>query len=149
MSQRILVSYILYALYAPHPISINPFQSALFDTFVKEKNVAAGTTSDNEQLVWVLWKILKGDGNDVRAVIFLGLVVGSEHRGPGCRYAHKVKQKNYMHPHVYTTSDACTVCSSGARSFVAYRQYGDNEACVPREICITVSVPMLAHPWRP
>ena len=28
------------------------------------------TTSDNEQLVWVLWKILKGDGNDV-SLLFL------------------------------------------------------------------------------
>lgn len=26
------------------------------------------TTSDSEQLVWVLWKILKGDGNDVSSL---------------------------------------------------------------------------------
>ncbi|KAH9064422.1 hypothetical protein EDB87DRAFT_1556702 [Lactarius vividus] len=68
LPQRILVAYILYSLYAPHPISINPFKSALFDTFTKERNSAVqlageGKTSDNEQLVWVLWKVLKGDGD--------------------------------------------------------------------------------------
>ncbi|THH17684.1 hypothetical protein EW146_g3180 [Bondarzewia mesenterica] len=70
LSQRILVSYILYSLYAPHPIAINPFRTVLFDTFVKEKNFAAqaasnDAASENEQLVWVLWKVLKGDGNDI------------------------------------------------------------------------------------
>ncbi|KAI9456124.1 hypothetical protein BJY52DRAFT_1277335 [Lactarius psammicola] len=68
LPQRILVAYILYSLYVPHPISINPFKSALFDTFTKERNAAVqlageGRTSDNEQLVWVLWKVLKGDGD--------------------------------------------------------------------------------------
>ncbi|KAI0341196.1 hypothetical protein BDW22DRAFT_1359447 [Trametopsis cervina] len=70
ISQRILVSYILYALYAPHPISINPFQSALAVTFTKERELATAIAADggvgqNEQLVWVLWKILKGDGGDI------------------------------------------------------------------------------------
>ncbi|KAF8219599.1 hypothetical protein L208DRAFT_1338996 [Tricholoma matsutake] len=70
LSQRILVSFILYSLYAPHPIAINPFKSVLFVTFVQERekamNVAkGGEVSPNEQLVWVLWKILKGDGNDI------------------------------------------------------------------------------------
>ncbi|KAK0451208.1 uncharacterized protein EV420DRAFT_1561488 [Desarmillaria tabescens] len=70
LAQRILVSYILYSLYAPHPISINPFKSVLFVTFVyeREKAVAAASRGDvsvNEQLVWVLWKILRGDGNDI------------------------------------------------------------------------------------
>ncbi|KAJ3751215.1 hypothetical protein DFH05DRAFT_170076 [Lentinula detonsa] len=80
VAQRILVSFILFSLYAPHPISINPFRSALLMTFVNEKERAiraakahvdagstigvAGTTS-SEQLVWVLWKILRGDGNDI------------------------------------------------------------------------------------
>ncbi|KAH9990886.1 hypothetical protein BJV77DRAFT_946930 [Russula vinacea] len=68
LPQRILVAYILYSLYAPHPIAINPFKSVLFDTFTKERNAAIqlageGMTSDNEQLVWVLWKVLKGDGD--------------------------------------------------------------------------------------
>lgn len=68
LPQRILAAYILYSLYAPHPISINPFKSALFDTFTKERNAAVqlageGKASDNEQLVWVLWKVLKGDGD--------------------------------------------------------------------------------------
>ncbi|KAL1703995.1 hypothetical protein EV121DRAFT_280696 [Schizophyllum commune] len=69
-AQRILVSFILYSLYAPHPITINPFKSALFATFAKERDAAvavsnSGGVSPNEQLVWVLWKILKGDGNDI------------------------------------------------------------------------------------
>lgn len=73
LAQRILVSFILYSLYAPHPISINPFKSVLFITFVKERENAiavsdGGGVSSNEQLVWVLWKILKGDGNDVSLV---------------------------------------------------------------------------------
>ena len=32
LTQRILVSFLLYSLYAPHPISINPFKSVLFVT---------------------------------------------------------------------------------------------------------------------
>lgn len=62
----------MYSLYAPHPIAINPFKTVLFSTFVQEKETAVRTSggdegklSENEQLVWVLWKILKGDGNDV------------------------------------------------------------------------------------
>ena len=74
LSQRILVAYILYSLYAPHPIAINPFKSVLFDTFTKERDAAIqlaeeGNTSDNEQLVWVLWKVLRGDGDHVRGRI--------------------------------------------------------------------------------
>ena len=70
LPQRILVAYILYSLYAPHPIAINPFKSVLYDTFTKERNAAVqlageGKASDNEQLVWVLWKVLKGDGDHV------------------------------------------------------------------------------------
>jgi hypothetical protein len=56
-------------------MAINPFKSVLFITFVKERDLAiriasGGGMSENEQLVWVLWKILKGDGNDVRGVLF-------------------------------------------------------------------------------
>ncbi|KAK0200549.1 hypothetical protein DFS33DRAFT_1362445 [Desarmillaria ectypa] len=70
LTQRILVAFILYSLYAPHPISINPFKSVLFVNFVyeREKAIAAASRGDisvNEQLVWVLWKILRGDGNDI------------------------------------------------------------------------------------
>ncbi|OSD03750.1 hypothetical protein PYCCODRAFT_1451490 [Trametes coccinea BRFM310] len=70
LPQRILVSYMLYALYAPHPIAINPFKSVLHARFVKERAVAvqvdqAGGVNENEQLVWVLWKILRGDGSDI------------------------------------------------------------------------------------
>lgn len=64
------MSYILYSLYAPHPISLNPFKSVLYATFVRERDSAVqvantGAVSESEQLVWVLWKILKGDGSDV------------------------------------------------------------------------------------
>jgi hypothetical protein len=73
LTSRILASFILFALYAPHPIAINPFKSVLFVTFVKERDkaraAAAGGVAPNEPLVWVLWKILKGDGEDVRVCI--------------------------------------------------------------------------------
>ena len=64
------MSYILFSLYAPHPIAINPFKSVLAATFAREREAAVrvadvGGASDSEQFVWVLWKILKGDGNDV------------------------------------------------------------------------------------
>ncbi|KAM5538820.1 hypothetical protein V8D89_007542 [Ganoderma adspersum] len=70
LTQRILVSYILYSLYAPHPISINPFKTVLYATFVRERDSAVqiantGGVSESEQLVWVLFKILKGDGIDI------------------------------------------------------------------------------------
>ncbi|KAF9219849.1 hypothetical protein BS17DRAFT_740030 [Gyrodon lividus] len=70
LAQRILASFILYSMYAPYPISVNPFKSALHATFVKERGhatkiAADGGFSDSEQLVWVLWKIMKGDGNDI------------------------------------------------------------------------------------
>ncbi|EDR00781.1 uncharacterized protein LACBIDRAFT_312952 [Laccaria bicolor S238N-H82] len=70
LANRILVSFILYSLYAPHPIAVNPFKSALFVAYLKEREKAVkistdGSVSPNEQLVWVLWKILKGDGNDI------------------------------------------------------------------------------------
>ncbi|OAX36708.1 hypothetical protein K503DRAFT_743910 [Rhizopogon vinicolor AM-OR11-026] len=68
--QRVPVSFILYSMYAPHSISLNPFKSVLYTTFVKERELAInisaeGGFSEREQLVWVLWKILKGDGNDI------------------------------------------------------------------------------------
>ncbi|EPS94186.1 hypothetical protein FOMPIDRAFT_124092 [Fomitopsis schrenkii] len=46
---RILGAYILYSLYAPHPIGTNP------------------SMSENEQFMWVVWKILRGDGSDIEA----------------------------------------------------------------------------------
>ncbi|KAI0033045.1 hypothetical protein K488DRAFT_48530 [Vararia minispora EC-137] len=70
LSHRILVTYILYSMYAPHPIRLNPFRSALYDTFVEERKFAIDNpnpdgASDREQLVWVLWKVLRGDGQDL------------------------------------------------------------------------------------
>ncbi|KIL55174.1 hypothetical protein M378DRAFT_173814 [Amanita muscaria Koide BX008] len=57
-------------MYAPYPITVNPFKSVLLVAFVRELNRAVhvaneGGVSSNEQVVWVLWKFLKGDGNDV------------------------------------------------------------------------------------
>jgi biopolymer transport protein ExbD len=65
-----MVSFILCSPYAPHPIAVNLPKSALFVAYVKEREKAVEITSDGsvslkEQLVWMLWKILKGDGNDV------------------------------------------------------------------------------------
>lgn len=70
-ADRILSCYILYSMYAPHPISINPFATVLHAIFVRETNKAlgierSGGLADNDQFVYVLWKILKGDGKDVR-----------------------------------------------------------------------------------
>ena len=74
------MTYILYSLYAPHPIAINPFKSVLFDTFTKERDAAIqlaeeGKIGDNEQLVWVLWKVLRGDGDHVRGRILCSVAV--------------------------------------------------------------------------
>ena len=57
-------------MYAPHPISINPFATVLYAVFVRETNKAlevekGGGFAENDQFVYVLWKILKGDGKDV------------------------------------------------------------------------------------
>lgn len=57
-------------MYAGHPIAMNPFRSAFAEIFLRERDMSraeaeCGGVSENEQLVWVLWKILKGDGNDV------------------------------------------------------------------------------------
>ena len=69
-ADRILSCYILYSMYAPYPISINPFAAVLHALFVRETNKALETEQDgglveNDQFVYVLWKILKGDGKDV------------------------------------------------------------------------------------
>ena len=81
------MSYILYSLYAPHPIAINPFKSVLYATFVRERETAirvanSGGIGENEQLVWALWKILKGDGNDVSSCTDAALcVINVKHCG--------------------------------------------------------------------
>lgn len=49
------------------------------EVFVRERDIArhaavteadSGGGSENEQFVWVLWKILKGDGGDVCDLLF-------------------------------------------------------------------------------
>ena len=64
--------FILYSLSmcVPHPGTVNPFKSALLVAYLREKEKAVsianeGGVSPDEPLVWVLWKILRGDGNDV------------------------------------------------------------------------------------
>lgn len=57
-------------MYALHPITMNPFKTAFVDVFTSERDRARecadrGSTSDVEQLVWVVWKVLKGEGTDV------------------------------------------------------------------------------------
>lgn len=66
-------------------MSINPFQSVLFSTFVKERDLAIqmandGGVSQGEQLVWVLYKILKGDGSDVRPLLHLAFKAAQSSR---------------------------------------------------------------------
>lgn len=84
----------MYHMYASHPVAMNPFRSAFAEVFIRERDAAAARLSGkvdeelkagvvdkhevekggpalenwegHEQLVWVLWKILKGDGIDVR-----------------------------------------------------------------------------------
>ena len=51
-------------------MSINPFATVLYAIFVQETNKALemekdGGFAENDQFVYVLWKILKGDGRDV------------------------------------------------------------------------------------
>ncbi|KAI0350992.1 hypothetical protein OH77DRAFT_1498803 [Trametes cingulata] len=91
LPQRILVSYILYSLYAPHPISINPFKSVLHTTFIREREIAVqvasgGGTSENEQLVWVLWKILRDGGGDIGP--FSPITLATSPLPPQLRAAH-------------------------------------------------------------
>lgn len=64
-AKRILVAYILYFMYAVRPVKDNPFYEVLCATFRAEKARSAVSETAHEQLVWVLWKILKGDGQDI------------------------------------------------------------------------------------
>ena len=54
---------------------VNPFRSALLVTYLREREKAISIANDggvtpDEPLVWVLWKILRGDGNDVSIFLF-------------------------------------------------------------------------------
>jgi hypothetical protein len=86
--QRILAAYLLDALYASHD-HLNPFHDHILQIFESERAAAvmhsrsfdlvgspelglgppqeggSGLQAENEQLVWVLWKILKGEGEHV------------------------------------------------------------------------------------
>lgn len=59
----------LFSTYAPYPLTVNLLQSVLLVVFVRNRVVHVaneGGVSAKEQLVWVLCKFLKGDGDDVR-----------------------------------------------------------------------------------
>jgi hypothetical protein len=72
-SVRIAAAYVLYLLYAPHHIDLNPFQSAISDLFTAEQSKLirdlSGDTGEtphgNIQLAWTLWKVLRNQGADV------------------------------------------------------------------------------------
>ncbi|KAJ7480973.1 hypothetical protein FB451DRAFT_1395023 [Mycena latifolia] len=88
-----LVAFLLFALYVPHPIAINPFKSVLFVTFVKECEkalaLAGSGVAPNKPLVWVLWKILKGNGDDLAVMFFFARrsarIRRAHSRTPCCR----------------------------------------------------------------
>ncbi|KAJ7462458.1 hypothetical protein FB451DRAFT_1404257 [Mycena latifolia] len=70
LTDRIIAPFLLFSLYAPHPISLNPFKSTLVATFLREREnalaaVRNGGMAPNEPLLWTLWKILTGDGDDI------------------------------------------------------------------------------------
>jgi hypothetical protein len=80
LSYRILSAYLIYALYDFHDTP-NPFYNHLIKIFDSERIMALTASRghylhkptsqqlnvqvDTEQLIWVLWKILKGEGNEV------------------------------------------------------------------------------------
>ncbi|KAN0136541.1 hypothetical protein V8E53_005588 [Lactarius tabidus] len=114
LPQRILAAYILYSLYAPHPISINPFKSALFDTFTKERNTAVqlageGKASDNEQLVWVLWKVLKGDGDHLGP--YPPSTLARESLPPKLRAGNLVLDEENVSPDSFSEDSPCPSAS--------------------------------------
>lgn len=68
-ASRIASAYILYSLYTPYPIDINPFQSALLDQYqiyrLQSTSQSVPPATQNLQLLWVIWKILDDRGADV------------------------------------------------------------------------------------
>jgi hypothetical protein len=73
-SSRIAAAYVLYSLYSTHSISINPFHSVLLEAFNVENQLHSSIDTQpaltNPQLTWVLWKILNGQGQEVRRYYF-------------------------------------------------------------------------------
>ncbi|KAJ7444671.1 hypothetical protein FB451DRAFT_1413068 [Mycena latifolia] len=68
LTDRSIASFLLFSLYAPHPISLNPFKSTLVATFLREREnalaaVRNGGMAPNEPLLWTLW--ITGDGDDI------------------------------------------------------------------------------------
>jgi hypothetical protein len=81
--RRIVASFLLYALYAPHSMDLNPFLSAIRQIFVAERQAlraamgsstsgasALASASGREAFVWALWQILQGHGMEVRLLSF-------------------------------------------------------------------------------
>ena len=107
---------------------MNPCQSALVATFTKERKVAirnanavadeaeASFSGTNEQLVWVLWKILKGDGSDVRYRASLLSVACADLTYPNCSIDWSIQPKQ---PSAFGSSAEFACCqteSQGRRS---------------------------------
>jgi len=65
-SSRITAAYVLYSLYLPHPINMNPFHSALLEAF-NISQCQSPQPEDSAQLTWVLWKILNNQGQELDA----------------------------------------------------------------------------------
>ncbi|KAJ7447451.1 hypothetical protein FB451DRAFT_1567536 [Mycena latifolia] len=70
LTDRILASFVSSSLYAPHPIAMNPSKSVLVGASVKEREKAlasakTGGITPNEPLLWILWKILTSEGEDL------------------------------------------------------------------------------------
>jgi len=89
-ARRILAAYILYALYSgdAKKRALNPFNPALNEAFLCERKrlleLGDRAPPGHAQLVWVLWRIATGNGDDVSALLencsfqcaqYLGLVL--------------------------------------------------------------------------
>lgn len=71
--ERLVATFLLQAIYAPHPFSMNPFKPSLEELCLRERNLgreqeAAGYTPPNQALVWLLDKIIGESTEDVSFV---------------------------------------------------------------------------------
>ncbi|KZV99211.1 hypothetical protein EXIGLDRAFT_725845 [Exidia glandulosa HHB12029] len=64
-AERILSAYLLHAIYSPVSIELNPFRSALADAFARERALALNGQGGRAAVVWVLWKLVRGQGAEL------------------------------------------------------------------------------------
>ncbi|KAH7105250.1 hypothetical protein BKA62DRAFT_692211 [Auriculariales sp. MPI-PUGE-AT-0066] len=82
-SRRILAAFMLHALYSEDAKNraLNPFNTALADAFVRERrrlvDPAERPTPGQSQLVWALWLIATGHGDDLAIVSPVSLATSS------------------------------------------------------------------------